>query len=446
MSSADLSLSAGPTATRSLSEVTRQELYDLVWSTPASRLAQDFGVSDVAIAKRCKRLGVPRPSRGYWAKIEAGKKPRKSPLPPTADELFYEMANTPVGTSKRLPGEGTDLHPLATELLRAITTGSPDSQKRVRISQATLPNVTVSKALAERTARAFHVIVTEAEARGIPFRKSQSSYDGGFFRKANDRLYLEIEEELAEKAAADKRSRTAYSRGWQQDSRVPSGKLSLSLKEDRYASRDGKRWTETAELSLEKILSQAIAEVCQHFIAAQKRRAQQAIDWEKQRVESEERHRKWQEEEAIRQREERERKHQAAIGAVMQHRKDDLLKASEWWRSHQTVEAFLDECERRWRDNQAGELTSEQQEWLNWARKTAKPLSPFESGYPEPDKDGAFSPISVQFGGPYPETREFSRPPTMPEIPAPDAVQPSYPSHQPPPPQPYPFWLKYQRR
>lgn len=446
MSSADVSLSAGPTATRSLSQATRQELYDLVWSTPASRLAQDFGVSDVAVAKRCKRLGVPRPFRGYWAKVEAGKKPRKSPLPPTADELFYETANKPVSRSKRLPAEGADLHPLATELLRAITTATPDSQKRVRISQPTVPNVTVSKALAERTARAFHVIVTEAEARGIPFRKSQSSYDGGFFRKGNDRLYLEIEEDLAEKAETDKRSRTAYSRGWQQDSRVPSGKLSLSLKEDRYASRDGKRWTETAELSLEKILPQAIAEVCQHFIEAQKRRAQQAIEWEKQRVESEERHRKWQEEEAIRQREERERKHQAAIGAVMQRRKDDLLKASEWWRIHQTVEAFLDECERRWRDNQAGEVTSEQQEWLDWARKTAKPLSPFESGYPEPDKDGAFSPISVQFGGPYPETREFSRPPTMPEIPAPVAVQASYPSHQPPPPQPYPFWLKYQRR
>src|SRR5687767_2075381 len=48
-------------ADRPLSKVTRQELYDLVWSTPGSKLSADFGVSDVAIAKRCGKLGVPRP-------------------------------------------------------------------------------------------------------------------------------------------------------------------------------------------------------------------------------------------------------------------------------------------------------------------------------------------------------------------------------------------------
>jgi hypothetical protein len=172
MSPADLSPSADTTATRSLSQVTRQELYDLVWSTPASRLALDFGVSDVAIAKRCKRLGVPRPTRGYWAKIEAGKKPRRLPLPPTADELFYETASKPVGTSKRLPAEDADLHPLATELLRAISNGSPDSQKRVRISQSTLPNATVSKALAERTAGAF--MSSLAKQKPAAFRSARA--------------------------------------------------------------------------------------------------------------------------------------------------------------------------------------------------------------------------------------------------------------------------------
>ena len=33
-------------------------IYDLVWSTPGSKLSADFGVSDVAIAKRCGKLGV----------------------------------------------------------------------------------------------------------------------------------------------------------------------------------------------------------------------------------------------------------------------------------------------------------------------------------------------------------------------------------------------------
>ena len=78
--------------TRPISEYSRQELYDLIWSTPAVKLATDFGISNVAIAKRCKHRSVPRPPRGYWAKVAAGRKPRKTPLPPTPDELFKQAA------------------------------------------------------------------------------------------------------------------------------------------------------------------------------------------------------------------------------------------------------------------------------------------------------------------------------------------------------------------
>jgi hypothetical protein len=434
------------TANRTLSELTRQELYDLVWSTPGSKLSEEFSVSDVAIAKRCKRLGLPRPSRGYWAKLGTGKKLRKPPLPPTADELFVQAAGKPVGKSMQLPQGLQQLHPLAADLMRAIGAAKADSQKRVNIRQSTLPNVTVSKALAERVAQAFHAIVTEAESRGIPFRKGQSSYDGGFFRKGNDRLYLEFEEELVERPASHKKSRGAYSWNWQSDSRVPLGKLTVSLNADRYTSRSAKQWAEGAQLSLEQILAKVVQEICRHFVDAQKRRAQEAVEREKQRVEWEERQKKWQEEEAVRQKEKRERKHAEAIETVMRHRKDDLLKAAEWWRLHQLAHQFIAECESRWRAEQADDLKPEQEEWLDWARKTANSLSPFETSYPEPARDGAFSPINVPIGGPYPLTREFSRPPTMPEIPAPVVVQQSYGASNYQPPQPYPFWLKYPQR
>jgi len=32
--------------------LTRQELYDMVWSEPMTSLAKNFGISDVALAKR----------------------------------------------------------------------------------------------------------------------------------------------------------------------------------------------------------------------------------------------------------------------------------------------------------------------------------------------------------------------------------------------------------
>ncbi len=59
---------------------TRRELYDLVWSTPISTLAEQFELSDRGLAKICARYHVPVPGRGYWAKVEAGQPATKTPL------------------------------------------------------------------------------------------------------------------------------------------------------------------------------------------------------------------------------------------------------------------------------------------------------------------------------------------------------------------------------
>jgi hypothetical protein len=53
-------------------EVSREELEKLVWEMPTTQVAALFGVSDKAVEKRCKRLGVAKPPRGYWAKLAAG--------------------------------------------------------------------------------------------------------------------------------------------------------------------------------------------------------------------------------------------------------------------------------------------------------------------------------------------------------------------------------------
>jgi hypothetical protein len=61
--------------------LTREQLYDLVWSEPMQRLAKQIGISDVAVAKHCRKIGVPVPERGYWAKLQAGKPVEKVLLP-----------------------------------------------------------------------------------------------------------------------------------------------------------------------------------------------------------------------------------------------------------------------------------------------------------------------------------------------------------------------------
>ena len=55
---------------RSKFNVTREELNDLVWKYPTTKVAEIFGVSDKAVEKRCKKLGIDKPPRGYWTKIK----------------------------------------------------------------------------------------------------------------------------------------------------------------------------------------------------------------------------------------------------------------------------------------------------------------------------------------------------------------------------------------
>jgi len=62
--------------------LSRAELYEKVWSTPILQLAQDFGLSDVGLAKICRRHGIPLPGLGYWRKRETGHDPGRVALPP----------------------------------------------------------------------------------------------------------------------------------------------------------------------------------------------------------------------------------------------------------------------------------------------------------------------------------------------------------------------------
>lgn len=61
--------------------LTRRQLHDLAWSEPLNTVASRFGVSGVALKKSCDRMSVPVPPRGYWAKLQAGKKTIRVPLP-----------------------------------------------------------------------------------------------------------------------------------------------------------------------------------------------------------------------------------------------------------------------------------------------------------------------------------------------------------------------------
>ena len=47
-------------------KLTREELYEKVWCKPTMQVAEEFGMSDVAVANICKKFNIPKPSRCYW--------------------------------------------------------------------------------------------------------------------------------------------------------------------------------------------------------------------------------------------------------------------------------------------------------------------------------------------------------------------------------------------
>ena len=62
--------------------LSRQELYDLVWSESMLSLSKKYNISDVGLRKICIRMSIPTPQNGHWQKIQFRKKVNQPPLTP----------------------------------------------------------------------------------------------------------------------------------------------------------------------------------------------------------------------------------------------------------------------------------------------------------------------------------------------------------------------------
>ena len=105
------------------------------------RLAKQFGISDVALTKTCRRAEIPVPKRGYWAKSQAGKKVTRIALPPrgpgVSDEVFvggrryhwYEISDEellePIPLPATFPDDIEETRKLALKKIEKIKVQSP---------------------------------------------------------------------------------------------------------------------------------------------------------------------------------------------------------------------------------------------------------------------------------------------------------------------------------
>jgi hypothetical protein len=62
--------------------VTREEIYKAVWAEPVIHLATRWDIPVHELNATCEALNIPKPPRGYWNKLNAGKADTQTQLPP----------------------------------------------------------------------------------------------------------------------------------------------------------------------------------------------------------------------------------------------------------------------------------------------------------------------------------------------------------------------------
>jgi hypothetical protein len=93
-------------------QLSRKQLYGLVWSKPMTQLAKEFVLSDNGLRKICKKYDVPMPKMGHWQKVQYGKKVSKEKL-----KRFDKWMNTNITIKE---SEGNDQEHYLTKLARKV--------------------------------------------------------------------------------------------------------------------------------------------------------------------------------------------------------------------------------------------------------------------------------------------------------------------------------------
>lgn len=470
--------------------LTREQLYERVWSQPTIKIAAELGLSDVAVKKMCRRMNVPTPPRGYWARLAAGQKLRKPALPkdasinpvridPTHNARRREdRERLAAGQALMTPLELPDLaigqlHPQARALHAVLKKAKPDPSGRVDAPVGDFPLVHVSAANIDRVSRAFHVIFSELESRGVAL-KQVSIYDRqhlGFVRGEDEAALMFEEPIVSIKREPTLEERRRPSREWKTETTQPSGQFKVTgftLYRYAYSSHGsmqrGFNRNEGPRRPIGMLLREIVDQIWEYFIrqdeAREQKKKEAAAEAERQKAEAERKRLAAEAraaETARRKEEERLEQHRQKLTALAAARVENALRAAEWWRLNQVLLAYAAECERHWQTQQprAATLTEDQTNWLAWLRREASAMSPFALGYPDFAKDGPFDGTGIPIDGPYPPITTLPLPPTMPapSEPAPPKETPKTPPAPPPPaatyspPQPqFPFWLLHRNR
>lgn len=252
--------------------IDRKKLYEQVWSVPGSKLAVLYGISDVGLAKVCKRYNIPRPPRGYWARLAAGQRVRKPPLPIPSrhDEVVFltgwDMPDNAIQTfieegHARLNApevsDEANLHPLAAKTRELLLTANPNSAGLVAVSVSAL-ETRVSPAVVERCVDMWNRLIRKWESQGgtVTVLAPMDGTHSTVFAVGADSAFILLGEDIDGSKPLTNPSRL-------------TGKLTLEIVDDgKHQFR--RHWSDTKSQRLERLIN-VIVETLSNALSLKRR-------------------------------------------------------------------------------------------------------------------------------------------------------------------------------
>jgi hypothetical protein len=190
-------------------KVHRETLYKEVWEEPISKFAVRYNISDVALAKVCRKLKVPVPPRGYWARIQHGQRLTRPTLPKLKNGELGEATISPVLLRSRLlPDVVLKQQEFEADPVHRISIDpNRDLHHLVRKTRAILngrisPNghgpslsIHVSKPMLERALSLLSTLFYAFEERGFRIEVNSGTHAGSFVIINDEPLQFSLDEE-----------------------------------------------------------------------------------------------------------------------------------------------------------------------------------------------------------------------------------------------------------
>lgn len=342
--------------------MTRNELYDIVWSKPISKIFEEYAISNVVFKSICKEHDIPLPLNGHWSKLKYNvqvdiiKLPNPSNnCPVSFDNYISDKSDTPQARlyklTKQLLNE-TSLNFSVTDRLSKPDTLIIDAKRELDDFQkkrsfrtdgiistsGSQISISVAKENIPRSLRFMDAFIKLIKKRGHSIKINSST-----------KIIINNQEIVV-------RFREIMKRGQHPEyswvSKIPSGILSFRIDSHKTAE-----WRDSEKRPLEARLVDILAKL---ELVSQDMEAYQIMlekGWEEQRIRREI-------EEEIKRKREKE---------LLDFK--SLINSSGRWHKSESLRNYLDAFENKAREK--GNLDENIMEWLNWARKKADWYDPF---------------------------------------------------------------------